>query len=440
MARRGILVVVFGMVLGAAPVAAYDGQSIQFGRGSDQEIVVGTDFGMLRSRDGGATWRWFCAQAVRYAGQFAPRYAVSSTGAVFATTFDGAAVMRDGCSFDATPVGTTFVASLAISPSGAVHLASSSGGVPGDVKIYTSTDDGVTFPTTADPGMAADWWESIVVAPSNAQRVYLSGYRFNGQQKEHLLFWSDDGAASFLSLATTAFVTSVNSKIDIVGVDPTDANRVYATVDYTNGNSGVDLYRSDDAGTSWTKILTMDSKMAFVARANGEIVAATKLEVAKVSKDRGATWAPIGCALHISCLAENAAGELWACTHNYSDGTPSDGFGLMKTIDLVVWTGVLSFEDVAGPASCPSGTIETDTCEGQWPALQSNLLLATVTPDQCKLVDAPPSDGTPDGLHMPPDGGCCSGGSGPTSVVLALLVLTFWRASSRRRSLRRRGL
>src|SRR5262245_41553537 len=72
--------------------------TINFKQGNDQEIIAGMTFGAVVSHDGGATWRWMCERAIGYGGLYDPDYAYSTSGAVFATTFDGLKVMRDGCS------------------------------------------------------------------------------------------------------------------------------------------------------------------------------------------------------------------------------------------------------------------------------------------------------------------------------------------------------
>src|SRR5207253_518067 len=94
---------------------------------------------------------------------------------IFATTFDGLKVMRDGCTFAATPPGMTFVSRIEQDKDGGFFYAASD---PMDVKIYKSTNDGTSFMSTTVPGATdGDWWQSIESAPSSAQIVYLTGYR-----------------------------------------------------------------------------------------------------------------------------------------------------------------------------------------------------------------------------------------------------------------------
>jgi threonine/homoserine/homoserine lactone efflux protein len=84
-------------------------QTIAFRTGNPSDVVVGATFGPLISHDGGTTWRWMCEAAVGYGGTYDPDYAYATSGAIFATTFDGLHVNRDGCTYDATAIGPLFV-------------------------------------------------------------------------------------------------------------------------------------------------------------------------------------------------------------------------------------------------------------------------------------------------------------------------------------------
>src|SRR5512140_1212794 len=169
----GRFVLTIGLVAGMCAVAGANGRpaatsTINFQQGNAQHIVAGMTFGLVISDDGGATWYWMCEKAVGYGGMFDPDYAYSPSGAIFATTFDGLKVMRDRCTFASTPPGMTFVSADELGPTGALYYAAAD---PNDSKIYKSTDDGMSFPTSAMPGMNNDWWDSLIVAPSDPMRV-----------------------------------------------------------------------------------------------------------------------------------------------------------------------------------------------------------------------------------------------------------------------------
>ncbi len=471
--RALVVVAVLGGVAHAQrPPAA---QTIEFRAGSTQDVIVGTTFGLLTSHDAGVTWRWYCNAAIGFGGTFDPDYAYTSSGSIFATTFYGLKVSRDACTFGATTLGSVFTSTVETVGVGVLHVGAAD---PNDAKIYTSADDGATFPLSAAPGMNNDWWESLKVAPSDSQRLYLSGYRFvktcsasssnSGTTcsvdldcpggtcvpgRVFLLDTSTNGGASFTPMVTTGITTSTNSAIDIVGIDPATPTTVYARANLENGGSGDGLYRSDDAGASWTKILTTNDPLgvSFVARHDGDLVAATMSSGSQVSHDRGATWTPLACAPRIHCLYQAPNNDLWACTNNFDEvGQPADGFALMKTADLVTWTGVLNLQAVAGPVDCADGTVQHDTCAPMWPALAAQLGSGDATAvSTCPVVadDAiaePPDAGNssvpPDAgdTIMPPahggGGGCCSGSGGRGSLVLAGLVILIATIRSSRRS------
>lgn len=413
--------------------------TINFRQGNEQHIAAGMTFGLLVSKDGGTTWRWFCEDAIRYGGMYDPDYAHTSTGALFATTFDGVLVNRDGCSFIDTMFGKRFMSAIALGPTGhvfmgAVHPADPSTSDPGDSKIYKSIDDGATFATSTMPAAVGLWWSSIEVAPTDANRIYLSGYRLVGMGRAFELYKSDDAGTSFTAITTTGITTSKNTTIEIVGISKANADHVYARVTYQNENTISDaIYRTTDAGLTWTKIREAQDELAFVIRANGDLVAGGKNTGVAVSRSpsNGAAWEVLAGAPHVNCLVENTAGEVWACTQNFgSPQVPADGAGIMKTTDLATWTPVLRYQDILGPAECAAGTLQQDACVSPPPPMASpwcglkNQFGITNNPTNCPAVfDAPPDASGGDNTVKVPDPGCCDNNAGGSPVGLALGAL-----------------
>lgn len=445
-AQRGLLVI--GVLGAAAATASANGRdpytsTISFRADNSQHIIAGMTFGLVISKDGGATWHWMCEQAVGYGGMYDPDYVYTKTGAIFATTFDGLKVMRDDCNFVATPPGTTFVSRTEAGPDGALYYTAAD---QNDSKIYKSADDGMTFDTGVTPAgsMPGDWWSSLAVAPSNAQRLYLTGYRLDGTNpKVFLLYTSDNGGSSWTEMTMSGITPiSANSVVEIVGISPTDDETVYVKVTFENGATGDSVYRSTDAGQTWTKILSKSSNfgLAFVPRADGSCVAGTR-ELGAWKADNcltvtPTTWTPLENAPHIGCLYEHD-GVVWACTQNYASpqlDLTSDGYGIMKSSDLVTWTGVLKYQDIKAPVPCDPGTVQEDACvqrymdqPSQWCCLVSQLGI-TSTEIDCNgplacfgvTVDAPPDAGTT--TVKPPEDSCCGIGNTRSSALLALLV------------------
>jgi hypothetical protein len=484
----------FALVLALAADAHANGRpaatsTIHFRQGHETDIVAGMTFGLTISHDGGATWDWMCEAAVGYGGLYDPFYSYTQNGKLFATTFAGLKVMTDGCTFAATPPGMTFVSNdeLASDQSLFITAADSS-----DSKIYKSTDEGVSFPTSASPGQAGDWWQSLVVASGSPNKVFISGYRYVNKcdpksvkpfapctvqnelsdcmegrmpaggsihvaadaclnMKELLVFSSIDGGASFqpmpgnqaidaYSTKAAGLTTSANSTIDLVGVS-SDGSTLYARVGYENANLPSDgIYKIDTAsGTTWTRLLGVNDITSTVLRANGDIVVMSRTLGGQVSHDSGTTWVPLVNPPHVNCLAENPADQtLWACTQNYgSPGVPSDGYGIMKTTDLATWTGVLVYQQIQKPVSCSAGTPQHDMCEAQsWCSLKQQLGITSTAINCPALVDGPPS-GDAGVMTKPPKTGCCeTGNGGATTALGAGTVVATLLLRRRRRRLR----
>lgn len=421
----------FGASFAEANGRAPGTSSINFQRGDDSVIAAGLTFGLVISRDGGATWHWVCEDAIGYGGTYDPDYAFAADGTLFGTTFDGLVANRDGCVYATTSLGNAFLSAITIGPTGALHAAAAD---DADGKIYKSTDGGLTFPVSTMPGQLKDWWSSIEVAPSDPNRVYLSGFRLvAGQPKVHLLFKSTNGGASFTAFGPTTiddFAVMPNSSIEIVGISPTNPDVVFARVALEDNSITDAIYRSTDGGTSWTKLVSKRGQISFLVRSTGQLVMATQQvnpasELgAFVSSNNGDTWTALPDPPHISCLEENAAGEVWACTQNYGmPGVPSDGFGIMKSSGaLATWTGVLHFQDIVGPLACAAGTVQKDTCDDKlWCGLCQQI--GCDPKRDCPtgmVVDAPPDAGTT--VVTPPKDSCCGSSHAESSLALGALV------------------
>jgi uncharacterized protein (TIGR03382 family) len=452
------------VVLAAGSLAHANGRApntstINFRQGNEQDVAAGMTFGLVISHDGGTTWHWMCEKAVLYGGMYDPDYAYNTTGILFATTFDGSLVMKDGCTFEPTTFGKKFFSSITQGPDHALYMAAAevpdTMGNPGDAKIYKSTTNGTSFNAGAAAGQINDWYNSIEVAPTDATRVYLSGYRLTSGVRSWQIYRSNNGGTSFTPVPSNTFTTSENSTIDIVGIKPGAPDTVFVRVSLQNSSIGDAIWRSDNGGTSWTKILEKSDEIAFLVRANGDLVAGTRNSGTFVARaPNNTTWETVTGAPHINCLVESAAGEVWACTQNFgSMQTPSDGAGIMKTTNLTSWTNVLKFQDILGPVTCAAGTRQHDQCVYDCPDMTydanpatcpnamptawcslKNQLGITSTAIVCPAVfDEPPGQ---DLTTKPPKGCCQTGDSsgGPAALAISLAVGTVVVRRRRRRA------
>jgi hypothetical protein len=431
----------------APPTASANGRfprsvKVIFQPGHPEHIVLATTFGLLQSNDDGATWRWICESAIGFAGTYDPDYEISPTGAIFAnTTATGMVVTHDGCHWNPVPgaVGTTPVTAIAIGPDGAIW-AGTSDSIAGSA-IWKSTDDGVTFTQTAMVGITGDWWASIEVAPSDAQRVIVTAFRMaNGQPRERLLFRSSDGGTSWSPLPTTGLVGTNNSDLLIAGVSAVDPNRVFIRVTIAGPALEETIYRTDNfwtadvAGPTWIKVLdVLDTIPGFAIRDNGDVYAATPSQGLWRSTDGGLTFAVVAGVIYEGrCLSERSDHQLWMCSNNL----PPDAATMQVSTTGAVgtWTRRLAYADITGPVRCGNDTVQYNDCEALlWCGLRENLGITS------NEIDCPPP-AVDAGVDARGGGGgndksCCSTGGGP-GLEVAVIGLGLVARRRRRRATR----
>lgn len=392
-------------------------------------MAVGATFGLLITRDDGAHWYWVCEDALGLEGTFDPDYELTAGGAFLANTFTGVRISHDGCAWSPVPapVGTTFVSTMAVGPDDAIYAAMAE---PPETRIFKSTDGGATFAPTGELGEPGDRWGSIEVAPGDARRVYVTGFRAEGDNPHQLLlFRSDDGGASWVELPTAAFVGTDSSTLSIAAISPVDADRLFLRVTQTDGTNGEALYLTEDGGTAappgptWTDVLDTFAPIDGVAiRHDGTVWAATDLGDLQRSTDGGHTFAPVkGVAYEGKCLVERADGLLFLCANDL----PPDSRALASsaTGEAGTWIPRLRFADITAPATCSAGGAERDLCTSLWCGLVDQLGIHS---DVITCKPGTGDAGIDAGTTAPAGGGCCdSGGAPPLGEVVLLVALAL---------------
>jgi hypothetical protein len=387
-----------------------------FFRPSDaQSIYVRTTFGLLISHDDGCSFRWVCERAIGYGGEFDPKYAIAADGTIFATTFTGLRVSRDGgCTWSMAPVGPgeIWVDAIDVAPNGDVWVATAESAASNNV--YRSTDNGATFATR---GMLSGqvWWKSVKVAPSNPQIVYVAGYQVSPAPTARL-FRSEDGGETWTERPlfgeqrdppTIKF--GATPIVLVAAIDPNDPNIVLLTSIEANPPKGDRLYRSTDGGVTFTQVLATTDKIRDVLYAlDGSVYVATLGNGGYRSVNRGVEFTPLADSPQLGCLGQRSDGALVGCGANWEP----DFKAVARTTDATKWQKVFRFVELAGPVQCAAGTSVAAQCEPNWPSLKE--LFGATGPGTCPAV--------PDGAPKKPasSGGCCdAGGSSPSGLVLA---------------------
>lgn len=180
--------------------------------------------------------------------------------------------------------------------------------------VYKSTDGGATWANAGLRNSARI--ARIVVDPQNSEIVYVAspGHLW-GPNAERGLFKTIDGGRTWQSILSRDENTGA---VDIA-IDPTDSRILYAALyqhrrtpfGYVGGGAGSGLFKSVDAGTTWTRLTTglpqgtvgrisisiyaKDSRIVYASVEQGQrytssISYAKRLGGVYRSEDKGETW------------------------------------------------------------------------------------------------------------------------------------------------------
>ncbi len=422
------LAIAVGVVLALASVAHANGRSpvtngVYFAPADNDSVYVRSTFGLLISHDDGCTFRWVCEQNIGYGGMFDPKYKIAADGTIFATTFAGLRVSRDGgCSFttataelpagDPGRIANLWVDAIDIGPTGELWVATAESGQPNDV--YRSTDNGMTF---AKSGLSSTtiWWKSLAVAPSDAMRVYVAGYQVANPAPAAHLFTTADGGAAWTEVTLTGVAFAATPIVMVAAVDRANPEILYLRSVGAN-NGGDRLYRSADAGVTFTEVLATSTPIADVVIADATTVhvVAGAAGVYR-SGDGGATFERLTDSPQLACLARRSDGTLAGCAPNWDP----DFMAVGRSSDAAQWEKIFRFVELAGPVSCPAGTVGREVCDQQlWPALQAQF---GATGPRCGGDTDLAGDTTP-----PEAGGCCDAGDRAPIGVSVLGLIVAW--------------
>jgi hypothetical protein len=340
-----------------------------------QQIVLGTNFGLIWSEDAGATWLWTCEQVpTSMANIYAvgpPPVTAGSLGDRFygLSPIEGLAFSDDGtCSWQTAGgalVGQS-VTDFFVDPTNpnrvlAAAAATDDAGDVGPASIYASSDGGTTFGAT--PLFTAPATAAIVgveIARSDPNVVYISYYIPMADGLHPWLVRSSDGGASWTPLDVHAALGL--NQVRIFAVDPSNPDLLYLRL-IANGSESVAITR--DGGMTFTTPLTITggSVSAFARLASGTVLVGARINFATDgggasgagyrSTDGGLTFVPWSLTPqpHVVGLAERvSAGKstLYISGENYVDG-----WALASSADEgMTVTPLFSYNQVRGIKSC----------------------------------------------------------------------------------------
>ena len=412
-------------------------------------LVMETTFGLLVSHDTGQTFGWVCESAVGYGDGGAQDPSIGVTPQfILAGMRQGLALSSDqGCSWRfalGDPVIDLVVRHD--DPHTVLALATQYTGV-GDAgenrfttRVLVTHDDGASWNQQGASIDSAVEVETIDVAPSDSNRIYIGGARRRatvdgGMERVAVVLASADGGASYAQSAIALvppYETNQGAAF-VSDVDPKNADILYVRI----GDISVDrLLVSDDGAATFRTVyqgignllgfaLSSDGSKVFVGGpADGVAFAsaaptdsAVALQFTQQSKAR------------VSCLSW-IGGALYACM-----GEPAHPFvpqlGI-STDDGVSFAPRFLFACTAGSLGCPGDTLRMQ-CSPGLPQLRASIGscgggdaesdASIAAPDAASDAGsaASPSSQPARGCHCGVGGGLAAGG--PLALVLLVTML-----------------
>ncbi len=326
--------------------------------GADQQIVLRATFGLVVSRDAGRNFAWICEQSMGYEGNWDPP-TVFATNTLLVGLPTGLSETQLGCAFAANPtVATTPIIDLAATADGARVWAIEA--VPAAVnRVFYSLNAGRDF-TVGARGERGVELETIEFAPSDLQRVYVTGTDPNAQSA--VLYRSDDGGRTMTRLPPLA--------MDVVGafvsgVDARDRDIVWLRVKRSSGSA---LLRSSDGGMTFRPLVQSTGELLGFALAADGRVWVGGLEDGLLYSANGEQFARVS-PVRVSCL-RHRDNALYLCAD-----------WLAEPFAIAKWTDgepamqpLLQFSQIRGPVACAADSATSIECAPRWPLLQQNLV------------------------------------------------------------------
>lgn len=461
----------FGLLLGATPSAANGrfpaSNQIAFSPADPNVVVARTTYAVLPSRDDGATWTFLCEDSLGLPTNAYqdPELGLTANGALIAGLYfptAGLDVSNDlGCDWNCVggPLWQQGVVDVVVRPdTPSVVLALTSTSQPVDAgggnfsQVFESTDNGANWAALGvaiDPSVLA---QTIDVATTDSNRVYVSGTRGYGASRTASLFVSTDGAAHWTEYPLTDFDPTTEDSIYIGAVDPTDADRVYIRSNSLATGGRSRLFVTTDGGNSFQMAKEFDIPNPTVVTGDGELLgfalspdgstiyAGTKAAGLFVASRSDLDF-HLTSTIHVQCLATRGS-ELWACSDEVSGfvvGVSTDN-GATFCPKLSTITGL------SGPAACGTDAGGLLACgagsnASQCGASFDSFCTAASLTGSCTAVPSTCNTGGPDaGAPLRSDDppaptetettsrGCsAAGGSGPRGLLPPwVLLLLAW--------------
>jgi photosystem II stability/assembly factor-like uncharacterized protein len=315
-----------------------------------QTIMLGTNFGLVATTDGGTTWRWACEHDESVNGsmyQMAP----APSPRLFTLGAAGLAFSDDlGCAWKVAPGQDETLAydyfPDPTDPQRVLVIAVVVSGGAIQTVLIESPDGGASFGArlfTAPDGYNLT---SIEVARSDPRILFLTVTKSDGT--EHTRFARSADRGKTWTMRDPGEVNG-HADLKIASIEPDDPQRLFLRV-ISSTLDGLAL--SEDGGTSVHMVLEAPGTLqGFIRLHDGSLLASVVDDTTAHlyrSRDHGRTFPEIAVGIHARGFGERA-GRVYAATDNLRDSAAievSDDAGDS-------WKPLMALADVSDTIVCP---------------------------------------------------------------------------------------
>lgn len=390
--RRKALPPVLLMLLAACPAmvrahAPPEGRSVLT---DDQGVVavIVTNRGLLIRDPTTGRSHLLCVEAIHGTPSDPPHAALLSGGRLVIGMFEGLLVSADqGCTWEPVPaLGAASITAMATVPddSKTLYIATFGADTAG---VYVTHDAAATFARLRSLD-DAEYISSLAVSPTDANRLYASVEDFSTGDVTLLLLRSLDGGAAW-------------ERIELEQ-QPTDFRMVVQAVDYQDPDSllvsseALDpastpgrLLESHDAGDSFAVVFDdFNISSAGYRRSGGAWVTSGSglFESEGSAVELTRTWDIAG----LSCAGE-LGDDLYVCGYFPQAGRRVAGVGLRTASSRQPVAPFLLFSEVDQRVACEPATDSEELCEMPWLDWQREVLAINAAPSQAPAIGAEPA-------------------------------------------------
>jgi len=341
----------------------------------EHQLLLGLSYGLALSRDGGASWTWMCEEQIEgNGGDVDPSIVVTSNGTLVVLSLTNGGVLvsgDDGCSFAQAmgPLQGNRGVDLTLDPSQPGRVLALLSTIVAEVDnrpryrnlLAQSLDHGKSWQVLAEfPGDFSP--ETVEIAPSDANRIYVSGTA-SADPLQGMVERSDDGGRTWTR--TTVRLPRGSGSLFLSGIHPHNPDRLWFRVPGRGDIYGVlpaRLWVSTDGAASFDQVAdTQYGMLGFALSPDGNRIAfGGPLDGLFVSPSDASAAPSKVSNLQVKCLRWRSSG-LYVCA-----GEPTDPYSLGHAAEPTQGFVPLWHRANTCRAACPPPSALELTCRAPW--------------------------------------------------------------------------